>query len=51
MLQQQNSDLQSKVDIGNKEVKKYETLVKHFRELNDREQHVTAKVCSYNTIC
>ena len=50
-LQQEKDDLQSKLDIANKEVNKYKTLVKKYRELEDGKQHDTAKVCSCNPIC
>ena len=50
-LQQEKDELQSKFDIANKELNKYKTVVKKSKELEDRKQHDTAKVCSYNPIC
>ena len=44
-LQQEKDELQSKFDIANKELNKYKTLVKKSKELEDRKQHDTAKVC------
>ena len=46
VLQQENAELHSELDVANKEVNKYKILVKQSRELKDRKQHDTAKVCT-----
>ena len=51
VLQQENAELHSELDIANKEVNNLKILVKQSRELKDRKQHDTAKVCNCNTIC
>ena len=51
VLQQENAELHSELDVANKEVNKYKILVKQSRELKDRKQHDTAKVCSCNIVC
>ena len=52
MLQQNNDELQSSLDTGNKQLNK--TLVKKYRELKDEKQPDTtvkdAVVCTYRII-
>ena len=50
VLQQENDELQSKLDMANKEVNDYKIFAKKSRELKDRKQHDTAKVCMYIAI-
>lgn len=51
MLQQENAELQSKLEIENEGVDKQKILLKKYRELKDGKQHDTAEVCNYNTLC
>ena len=51
VLQQENAELHSELDIANKKVNNLKIIVKQSRELKDRKQHGTAKVCNCNTIC
>ena len=51
VLQQENAELYSELEIANKEANNLKIIVKQSRELKDRKQRDTAKVCSGNTIC